>query len=241
MCKKNVVVTGASSGIGKAVADKYCSEGYYVIGLDINPIKADYQIFKCDISDETQVKEISQYIKKTYGMIHYLLNCAGIFYYQERYKIVDMSKNEWEKMLSINLTGTMLMIKYMIPLMCCALGDRAIVNISSDQVLHPRINDCAYAVSKSGINCLTRAAACELLTDKIRVNAVEAASVRTNFIRQLAQNDENMESIYDKENDRLPLELISPSDIADLCFFLGSNHSSRITGQIILVNSGLYL
>lgn len=239
--RETVLVTGAASGIGKATAEKYLAEGYNVIGLDLTPINTSFKIITCDISDEMQIRSVMAYISEHYDNISYLINCAGIFFHEHRYDLEHMEIKEWDQTLRVNLTGTMMMIKHTIPLLYAASGDRAIVNVSSDQAEHPRERNSAYAVSKSGINCLTKVAACELLKKKIRVNAVEAASVETNFIRSLAKSDERMRSIYQKENDKMPLGLIPASDIANICYFLGSPKSTHITGQTILIDSGLYL
>lgn len=236
-----VVITGASGGIGKMTAAKYLSESYQVIGLDSEPIRTVYPIVKCDISDESQIVGFAQYVREHFGAVQYLINCAGVFFCEGRYGIDHVPIDEWKRTLDINLTGTMMMTKHMLPLMRSASGDRAIVNLSSDQSAHPRERNAAYAVSKSGIDCLTRASARELRGDKIRVNAVAAASVRTDFIRRLALDEADRESIFCREDEKMPLGLIEPSDIAELCFFLGSPHSVRITGQTILVDSGLYL
>ena len=147
----------------------------------------------------------------------------------------------WNATLQNNLTSTMLCCKHAIPLMeSDTQKDRAIVNISSDQAFYPRKKNSAYAVSKSGISCLTKVLAQELLFSKIRVNAIAPASVKTNFINKLKKNGKSIEDIYLKENDKMPFGLIMPEDVAELAFFLGSDMAKRITGQIIMMDSGYY-
>ena len=237
----HVVVTGTASGIGRAVATCYQERGFKVFGLDINPIDEEYPILPCDISDELSVLNAFSTIEQTWSSINYLVNCAGVFFCKKRSRIEETCLDNWEKVLKVNLSGTMLVTKKAIPLLKRARGDRAIVNVSSDQVVHPRQKNGAYAVSKSGIDVLTRLCAAELLEDRIRVNAVAPASVRTHFIMDLAGDENAMAEIYRNQNEIMPLGLIEPAEVAELIVFLGSTASNRITGQVISMDSGLYL
>lgn len=238
---KNVVVTGAASGIGKAIAEKYQRMGFTVIGIDKNIVECDFELLKCDLTNEKKIIDIFKIIKIKYKKIDYLINVAGVFFVEKRDVIADMDIINWNATLQNNLTSTMLCCKHAIPLMeSDTQKDRAIVNISSDQAFYPRKKNSAYAVSKSGISCLTKVLAQELLFSKIRVNAIAPASVKTNFINKLEKNGKSIEDIYLKENDKMPFGLIMPEDVAELAFFLGSGMAKRITGQIIMMDSGYY-
>lgn len=236
-----VVVTGAASGIGRAVAEKYMLMGYETIGIDKNSGDCDFELLVCDLADGKEVKKNFALLKEKYKKIDYLINVAGVFYVGERNTVVDMEISNWNATLQNNLTSTMLCCKYAIPMMeNWETKDRAIVNITSDQSFYPRKKNSAYAVSKSGISCLTKALAQELLHDRIRVNAIAPASVKTNFIHGLALDERSAEKIYQKEDQKMPFGLIMPEDVAELAFFLGSNLSKRITGEIVMMDSGLY-
>lgn len=236
-----VVVTGAASGIGRAVAEKYKSMGYETIGIDKNSDKCDFELLVCNLADGKEVKNIFALIKEKYEKIDYLINVAGIFFVGERSTVVDMDISNWNATLHNNLTSVMLCCKYAIPIMENGdTKDRAIVNITSDQSIYPRKKNSAYAVSKSGINCLTKVLAQELLPNRIRVNAIAPASVKTNFIHGLALDEDSMENIYQKEDKKMPFGLIMPEDVAELAFFLGSDLSKRITGEIVMMDSGIY-
>ncbi len=237
---KVAVITGAASGIGKATSEKYQSEGFEVVGIDIEPIPESFQIIKCDIRQEVDILAAFANIDSKFGHINYLVNAAGVFFAGNRNKIEAMSFEDWNNTMALNLTGTMMMTKHAIPLLRRANGDRAIINLSSDQARHPKIGNASYAVSKSGIDCLTKLCAKELLVDHIRVNSVAPASVKTNFIRNLAGSAARMEEMFQKEEERMPLGLINPQDVANLVFFLGSEQSLRITGQTISIDSGIY-
>lgn len=238
---KKVVVTGAASGIGKAIAEKYQFMGFTVIGIDRNAADCDFELINCDLMNESRVIEVFETLRKKYKKIDYLINVAGVFFVEKRHMIADMDIFHWNATLQNNLTSTMLCCKYAIPLMESDITkDRAIINISSDQAIYPRKRNSAYAISKSGISCLTKVLAQELLSNKIRVNAIAPASVKTNFINVLEKDGKSVENIYLKENIKMPLGLIMPEDVAELAYFLGSSMSKRITGQIIMMDSGYY-
>ena len=243
MNKKVVVVTGASSGIGKAVAELYANNGFCVCGIDISRTAPSDIIdgYICDITNEVDVERVISDIGKKYEYLNYVINCVGIFYDKERRLIEDMQLSEWEKVYKTNLTGCMILTRNVIPLLRLARGDKAIVNISSDQAIFPRRKNSAYAVTKAGIETFTKACAVELIEDRIRANCVLPASVRSNFISRMVKNEEELKEIYVRENEKMPLGIIEPEEVAELVYFLGSEKSSKITGQAILMDSGLYI
>ena len=240
--KKVVVITGAASGIGSSVAELYTSKGFRVCGIDINCREDSNEIddYICDVSNEEAVEKTFINLGEKYKSINYLINCAGIFFDKERLLIENMQMSEWENIYKTNLNGCMLITKNAIPLLQRAEGDKAIVNISSDQAVFPRKKNSAYAVTKAGIVNFTRACAVELLESRIRANCVLPASVRSNFIKKMVKNDNELKKLYIKENEKMPLGVIEPSEVAELVFFLGSEKSAKITGQSILIDSGLY-
>lgn len=241
--KKVVIVTGSSSGIGRSVVEKYLQNGYMVLGIDINESKynENFKTYIGSIADEDCVKDIVNDIKEKYGEANYLINCAGIFYCEQRRNIFEMPVTEWNSVISNNLTGSMIVTREVLPLLKSANGDKAIVFVSSDQSIKPRIKNSAYATSKGGLNVFSKACAIEFLNYGIRVNSVEPASVETNFIKKMSGTEERMNQIYQKENERMPLGIIKSNEVAELIYFLGSNKSSKITGQSLLIDSGLYL
>ena len=135
----------------------------------------------------------------------------------------------------------MIVTKNTIPLLRNAEGDKAIVNISSDQAVFPRKKNSAYAVTKAGIENFTRACAVELLESRIRANCILPASVRSNFIKKMVNSEEKLKNIFTKENEKMPLGIIEPYEVAELVYFLGSEKAAKITGQSILMDSGLYI
>lgn len=235
------VVTGAASGIGLAVARKYLQMNVCVVGIDKNELVSEFELKVCDICDEESVKTAFEDIVVEHGKIDYLINSAGVFFVGKRSPVMEMDICGWNAVIQNNLTGTMLCCKYAVPMMENK-GERdcGIVNITSDQAFFPRKENAAYAVSKSGINSLTKLLAQELLSQKIRVNAIAPASVRSHFIDDLATTNRSVDDMYESENNKMPFGLIMPEDVAELACFLGSVAARKITGQIILMDSGLY-
>lgn len=236
-----VIVTGAASGIGRAVAEIYHSNGFNVVGLDLCDIRAEYPIIICNVSDEESVQKAFDEISERFAAVRYLVNCAGIFFMNRRDGIERITLDEWNEVYKNNATSVMLVTKYAVPMMRLCTGDRAIINISSDQVRYPRQNNASYSVSKSALENYSRVCAAELLKERIRVNVVEAASVRTHFIRKLAKTETKENEIYNKEDSKMPLGLLDPEDVSNMVFFLGSIKAKRITGQTFLIDSGLYI
>lgn len=240
---KTVVITGVSSGIGKATAQKYYKEGFNVVGLDKSISKETrFPLLECDISNEKSIRKVFDLIRKKYSSsINYLINIAGIFCGERREMIENMSIEQWNYLINTNLTGTMIMCKHAFPLLINSKMDRAIVNMSSDQAVHPREKNTAYAVSKSGIDCFTRACANEYSKQRIRVNAVSPASVATGFINKIIPDEIERARVYEKHNKKMPFGIINAEDVAELVYFLGSEKAKKITGQIITIDSGLYM
>lgn len=236
--KKVAIVTGASSGIGKAVTEQLINEGATVIGIDIQNKKVEASNhFICDVGYECEVVSTVEKISKITDKVDYLVNAAGILTAGSRSEIKDQLIVQWDEILKVNLTGVLMMMKYTYGLMKLSSAG-AIVNISSDQAYKSFKASAPYAVSKAGINVLTRIAANEMSQDNIRVNAIAAGEVHTNFLSTLVDNELVIKRMYKQADHKLPLGLAEPEDIASLVCFLLSDKSKRITGQVILLDSG---
>lgn len=238
--KKVAIITGAASGIGKSVCECLLKDNITVIGVDksiINIIGC--EIYQFDVSNEDEVRELFDLIQRNHSKIDYLVNCAGIFCFKSRNCIKDSNVNEIKKVFESNFISSFLMTKYAVPLMEKCGG--AIVNLSSDRTIRTSANNIAYTASKAAINDLTKVSALELIQQKIRVNAVAAASVRTNFINAAFESKEMIDKIFEIENEKMPLGLIEPEYVAQIICFLLSDKAKNITGQIIPVDSGVLL
>ena len=169
-----------------------------------------------------------------------LVNAAGVFQVTRRNRIEAMDLSEWEAMLTNNLTSVMLMTKAFLPLLKNS-GQAAIVNVVSDQVFYPRSRNSAYSTSKAGILNFTKACATEFLEYGIRVNAVAPASVRTEFINSVFPEADKRDRVFSEQDKTMPLGLILPEDVADVILFFANQANGKITGQVLMMDSGLYL
>lgn len=238
--KKYAVVTGAASGIGRATAERLQAEGATVFGLDCDPCEgAEFEAFLCDVGDEGAVSTVLQKIGERTDCLHALANVAGILTHGPKQTVSELSIENWETVLRVNLTSAMLMLKHCHPLLKAAESS-AVVNVSSDQSLKGRRTSAPYGVSKAGMNALTKIAALEMVEDGIRVNAVAPGAVRTDILNPLF-DEQTLEKIWSEVDQSIPLGLAVPEDVAALIAFLLSKDASRITGEILLADGGQML
>ncbi len=238
---KTAVITGASRGIGKAIAKAFSNAGYRVI---INYKNSDNEakklcqslphshIFKADISDSTQVKAMFDYVKERFGGADVLVNNAGISHIGVFQLMED---SEIEKLLATNLTGAILCSKYavrdMIP-----QKNGTIINISSMWGETGASCEVVYSASKAGMIGLTKALAKEVGQSGIRVNCISPGVIDTDMNKELDDK-----AIAELIND-IPLRRLgSPEEIAKITLFLASDDSSYLNGITIGANGGMVM
>lgn len=242
MKKKYAIVTGASSGIGKAIAEKLVDKKVKVYGLDINENNnVNIKSYICDVSNEEQIFDIMTLIKKETDRIDYLVNCAGMLSIGKPLSIKEMSIKQWKAIMQINLESVLIMIKNCYPFMKNGENVASIVNISSEQVMMPQIGFAPYMVSKTGIEALTKCAAQEFLYDRIRVNAIALGTIRTNILTCMTQNEEEIKCMFQNKENSIPYGVATPEQIAEIIMFLLSESSSYMTGEVIYADGGNYL
>lgn len=232
------LITGAGSGIGRAVATRLFDEGALVYGMDIAP--PDDLPFECslvDVSNEDAVDEVLRRIESEQGALDYLVNAAGVLTHGPRTPLKDQSLAQWEAVLRTNLTSVMLMIKHAHGLLLRS-PRAAIVNLSSDQSFQGRATASPYGVSKAGINALTQIAALELAADGIRVNAVAPGVTKTAILNALGLDQTQQDEVFAQADQRLPFGAAEPGDVAALVLYLLSDEARRISGEIIRSDSG---
>ncbi|WP_342479082.1 SDR family oxidoreductase [Paenibacillus sp. FSL H7-0350] len=238
--KKIALISGVASGIGKCVAENLSNAGVEVFGLDKSNINLDkINFYQCDISKESEVINCIREISRQTEKIDYLVNAAGIFCCENRYLIEDLPMNEWEKVFDVNLKGMVLLTKYTIPLMKKSLNGN-IVNFSSEQVVMPQEKSAPYAVTKAAIEMFSKILAMELMANKIRVNTIAMASVRTNFLQTYLKDDEKINEMMQKSEIKMPFGLIEPIDVYELVKYLIFDNK-KMTGQTLLMDSGTVL
>ena len=240
---KSAIITGASKGIGKAVAIKF-AENKAFVGINYNTdevgaeetlktIKekgADGILLKADVSNIKDVEKIIKNFTNQTKDIDILVNNAGIY---NRNKFENISLDSWNKVLSVNLTGCFNLCKVALPYI--KPGGK-IIFISSQLALKGSAHGAHYASSKAGLLGLMRSLALELAYKKINVNAVAPGTIDTDLIANYTEEDRQ------KRIKEIPLKRLGiPEDVADTCLFLASDLSSYITGETINVNGGLYI
>nr|WP_213018500.1 3-oxoacyl-ACP reductase family protein [Bacillus safensis] len=242
---KVAIITGASRGIGRAIAVALVCEGAHVVLNGTNDMllqevcsslnkKEKRAVYVAgDASLPETASSLVEQAKTHFGQIDLLVNNAGI---NLRKSTVETSLDEWKRLIDINLTGTFLMCQAVIPDMIKQQGGK-IINMSSTTGKTPHHNASpAYGASKAGINYLTMHLAKELAEHHIHVNAVCPGPIETDMSKQWS--DEYRRSVLD----RIPLKTIgTPEQVANVVTFLASDQSDFITGETINMNGGTYM
>jgi dihydroanticapsin dehydrogenase len=241
--QKTALVTGAASGIGAAVAERFLSAGYQVAFFDINgqaaratasriTFAARREVLEGDVSNEQHVKEAVTSTVTDLGSLDVLINNAGI---EINGTVVDLSAEQWERQLAVNLRGVFLFSKYSIPEMRRRGG--SIINISSVHALVSWPRCAAYDAAKSALIGLTRAMAVDHGSDGIRVNAICPGYIETPLLEQrFATGAANKQEVLKFH----PLGRIGkPNDIAEVALFLASDAASFISGTHVTVDGAL--
>ncbi len=240
---KVAVVTGAARGIGLATANLFSERGYLTVALDIAESELDkskIDFLKCDVSMENEVKEAIDFTVKKYGRIDVLVNNAGIVLVKP---IEEISWEEFLRVVSVNLGGTFLMIKHVVPVMKKSNGG-AIVNVASISGHVGQVRHSIYGATKGAIIALTKSLAWELAPYNIRINSVSPGSVDTEMLRsdvaveakRLGLSFEEVKKM--REEEQAFHRWADPKEIAEVIYFLASDKASFITGADLLVDAG---
>ncbi|WP_438966807.1 SDR family NAD(P)-dependent oxidoreductase [Flavobacterium sp.] len=245
LANKICIVTGASKGIGKAVATLLAKNGavVYATGRDIDAIK-DWALevsntyhtrvvpLGLDVTDYDTVKKQILEIKSKEGQIDVLVNNAGMVTY-EMIPMIDM--NQFNKMWEVNVTAVLFLTQLVSRIMS-RQKKGSIINISSLVGEKGASGQTAYAATKGAVIALTKSAAKELAPQGIRVNAIAPGMVATDrFLNE-------MESKFKNKTEAIGMgRLAEPEEVAELCVFLASNASAYITGQVIGIDGSIVI
>jgi len=237
------IVTGGSTGIGRETALLFSREGASVVVGDYNEKEGRETValieksggaglfVHTDVSDPDQVQDMVDSTLKAYGGIHVLFNNAGILYFGT---VVDTDLKDWQRVIDINLTGTFLCSKAVIPHMIDG-GGGSVINMTSSTGAHDAApNTAAYVASKGGVALLTRCMAIDHAEDKVRVNALAPGPTDTNMLR----DNLSPEQIHAFQNTFPMKRLGRPEELAYAALFLASDEASFVTGAIIAVDGG---
>ncbi len=223
------LVTGASRGIGLAIATRFKQEGAMVYGLSRTKAEADIDWISCDVTDELSVESAIDQIFKIENRIDVLVNNAGM---TKDGLIMRMKTEDWEAVLNANLRSAFFLSRAVSRIM---LKQRSgcILNMSSVVGLHGNGGQANYAASKAGLIGFTKSLAKELGSRNIRVNAIAPGYVETSMTQVLPETaKENLKS-------SIPLGRPGvPEDIAEAALFLCSSYAAYITGVVLNVDGG---
>ena len=244
LSKKIAVVTGASRGIGKAMAETYAQAGAHVICVSRNEdalngvadlIRSNggsASVAACNVSDLENFQKLIKDTADNYGSVDILVNNAGI---TRDTLIMRMSEDDWDTVIDINLKGAFNGIKAVTRIMMKQRFGR-IINISSVVGLVGNAGQANYASAKAGLIGLTKATAKELASRNITVNCIAPGYIATDMTNQM--DDQTKDSLISQ----IPLGHIgSPDDIAATALFLASDEAGYITGQTITVDGGMVM
>jgi len=245
---KVAIVTGGARGIGFAIAQRFLGEGAKVVIADIDDEAGataaaalarhgEVRFVECDVGERLDVRNLITEAVEAFGNVEVLVNNAGILSSGE---FLEMEEEDFDRVMRVNVKGAFLcgqaVARHMVE--CTKAGSRpgAIINLSSINALMPIASHVAYAVSKGGINALTRAMALALAPYRIRVNAIGPGTIVTEMAQAVIAEDADMRR---RMLSRTPLgRLGEPGEVAGVAAFLASEDSSYITGQTVYVDGG---
>jgi len=241
--KKLAIVTGASSGIGLAIADKLAEFGFLVVNWDLKPPKesSPHQHFECDVSQESLVQKAYSLTKEKFGTPFLLVNNSGLQFLSP---VEEFPIEKWNLITGVLLTGTFLCSKIVIKDMKAANQGR-IINISS---IHGKLASpfkAAYVASKHGVLGFAKVLAIELAPNNITVNSICPGFVDTPLMRgqvkeQMDLNNFSEEQVLNEVflKQQYLKKLTKPENVADLVLFLASDAASTITGEALNISGG---
>lgn len=244
LAQKNVLITGSSKGIGKAIALAFAQQGANVL---INFIGDDHEAeevraqaeklgvraykYRADVSDSHQVQDMFRYMDSHLGQIDILVNNAG---FAQASSVLDLTDEQWDRMIKVHLYGCFYNCREAAKRMK-ERNKGKIINISSDIGSLGCEEFTHYSAAKGGINAFTKALARELAPN-ILVNAVAPSGTLTDILQEFGEN------YIEEESAKYPLKrLAQPEEIAKSVLFLASDNADFYTGQILTPNGGVVM
>lgn len=246
---KVAIVTGGAMGIGEATCVRFAEEGAAVVVADVNEAAGQATarqittaggralFVRTDVSDENSVRQMVHAAVAAFGKIHILVNNAAIFVLRG----IDATPEEWRKILDVNVIGTSLVSKHVVPEIRKA-GGGSVVNLGSISSFIAQPQFVTYNATKAAIATMTRCMALDLAADKIRVNAVCPGTVWTQIVEKLAVEKGLDRASADVDptwgGASMLKRVAEPREIANAILFLASDEASYVTGAHLMVDGG---
>jgi NAD(P)-dependent dehydrogenase (short-subunit alcohol dehydrogenase family) len=246
MTGKVGIITGAGSGIGRATAEAFVAHGAKVMVADfdeehgretvasIEASGGEAVFTKVDVTDEDSVKEMAAAAKDAFGKVDALVNCAGISAAGAPGPLHEIERSAFERLMAVNVTGTFLAMKHVIPLMLESDGG-AVVNLSSTIGERGAAGDPSYTTSKHAVRGLTKSAALSYAEQGVRVNCIGPGVVRTAMTAPVFEDEQTTQWLMSVTPMR---RFAEPGEIAPLIRFLCSDAASYITGAYYPIDGG---
>jgi 3-oxoacyl-[acyl-carrier protein] reductase len=238
---KNIIVTGASGGIGNSIVKKLNDSGANILASGtkvekLEDLKSKFKNIKTLKFDISQIDKIEEFVDKATneigGNLDCIINNAGI---TQDNLAIRMSLEEWKKVIDINLTSTFLLSKFSIKKMLKNKSGK-IINITSVVGHTGNLGQANYTASKAGIVAMSKSLAIEYAKKNININCISPGFIKT------AMTDKIDEKFKDIIISKIPsARLGEPEDIANAVVFLASNQSNYINGETLHVNGGMYM
>ena len=230
---RRVLVTGAASGIGAAIAARFAQAGALVAGLDLQPSAGVACPLVADLRSDAQLDAAFEIAAGSIGLPGIVVHAAAL---QPRGGVLDSDPNDWAGAYDVNVIGAVRLMRRCVPHMRRD-GGGAIVLLSSINASFATPTLAAYAASKAALENLARTAALEFAPDGIRVNAIAPASIDTPMLR--AAYADSPEGAFDANKARHPLARFGTAgEVAELALFLASDSAAWITGAIYPIDGG---
>ncbi|WP_327302467.1 glucose 1-dehydrogenase [Streptomyces sp. NBC_01298] len=245
---KSVLVTGAGSGIGRAVALAFAAEGAAVVvaGRTAAPLDETVELIEKEggkavavTADVTRSEDVRALVRSTvehFGSLDVAVNNAGVF--RGGGPVADLAEEDWRSMLDINVTGVLLSLQAEVAAMREQPGGGAIVNISSNLGAHTRIPGAAgYLTTKAAVSALTRAAALDHIADGVRINAVSPGATATTMSLRPGEGDAER---AERMKDESPVGRVSSTaEVAAAVLYLASPDAGSVVGTDLVIDGGV--
>ena len=245
---KSVIVTGAASGFGEAIANRFAAEGANVVAADIDAAGGNRVVgaikdaggqavfVRTDVSKAAEVQAMIAAAVTQFGGLDILVNNAGFSHHMM--PLWELPEEEYDRVFSVNTKGVYLGAKYAVPVLR-ERGGGVIVNTASIGAVAPRPGVTAYNATKGAVVTMTRGLAAEVAPFRIRVNAVNPVAADTQFVKGALGMDSMPEPIRQAVVQGIPLgRLAEPRDVAAAVLFLASDDAEFLTGVCLNVDGG---